>query len=367
MSGATTVTLSGSGFTGATRVTLTSGTRSVTAIPTVLSDSSLRFTTPSIAKLAGLTSLVFKVSVAVGTTTSAPNATALFTYRAPVLTKVAPNSGPVSGATTVTLSGSGFTGATRVTLTSGTRSVTAIPTVLSDSSLRFTTPSIAKLAGLTSLVFKVSVAVGTTTSAPNATALFTYRAPVLTKVAPNSGPVSGATTVTLSGSGFTGATRVTLTSGTRSVTAIPTVLSDSSLRFTTPSIAKLAGLTSLVFKVSVAVGTTTSAPNATALFTYRAPVLTKVAPNSGPVSGATTVTLSGSGFTGATRVTLTSGTRSVTAIPTVLSDSSLRFTTPSIAKLAGLTSLVFKVSVAVGTTTSAPNATALFTYRAPKG
>ena len=62
-----------------------------------------------------------------------------------------------------------------------------------------------------------------------------------------------------------------------------------------------------------------------------------------------------------------SGTQSVIATPKVLSDSSLSFTTPSIAKLAGLTSLVFKVSVSVGAVSSAPSATAIVTYRAATG
>ena len=62
-----------------------------------------------------------------------------------------------------------------------------------------------------------------------------------------------------------------------------------------------------------------------------------------------------------------SGTLSVTETPKVLSDTSLRFTTPSIAKLADLTSLVFKVSVSVGATSSAPSATAIVTYRAATG
>jgi hypothetical protein len=139
--------------------------------------------------------------------------------------------------------------------------------------------------------------------------------PVITGVAPNAGPVAGGTSVTLTGSGFTGATSVTF--GGTAATSF-TVTSDTTITATAPPHAAGA------VNVSVTtVGGTGTAANA---YTYStAPVATSVSPNAGPVVGGTSVTITGSVFTGATSVTF--GGVAATSF-TVNSDTSITAITP---------------------------------------
>ncbi|HUY23344.1 MAG TPA: IPT/TIG domain-containing protein [Acidimicrobiales bacterium] len=245
----------------------------------------------------------------------------------PTVTGVAPTSGPTSGDDDVTITGTGFTGATTVTF--GTVAATRF-TVVSDTKMTAVSP--AQAAGTRDIL--VSTTAGTST--PTAVDQFTYRAPLptVTGVAPASGPASGGTTVTITGAGFTGTTRVVF--GTVAATSF-TVVSDT--RVTAVSPAQAAGIRNIV--LSTAVGT--SALTAADHFTCRAPLptVTGVAPASGPASGGTTVTITGTGFTGATRVVF--GTVAATSF-TVVSDT--RITAVSPAQAASTRNIV--VSTAVG-------------------
>ncbi|WP_239696736.1 MULTISPECIES: IPT/TIG domain-containing protein, partial [unclassified Streptomyces] len=99
--------------------------------------------------------------------------------------------------------------------------------------------------------------------------------------------------MTVTGTGFTGATAVRF-----GATQAPsfTVISDTQITATTPL-----GTGTVQVTVTTPIGTS----NQFVTYTYvttPAPVLSSVSPVSGPSAGGTTVTLTGTGFTGATAV-----------------------------------------------------------------
>ncbi|TMC54777.1 MAG: hypothetical protein E6J20_02240 [Chloroflexi bacterium] len=124
--------------------------------------------------------------------------------------------------------------------------------------------------------------------------LTTPNAPTVASVAPNSGPAGGGTSVTITGTNFTGATAVAFGS---SAAAAFTVNTATQITATSP-----AG--SGVVSVTVTTPSGTSIGSGASQFTFVSlvPTVTSVAPNSGPVSGGTSVTIKGTNFTGATAV-----------------------------------------------------------------
>jgi hypothetical protein len=118
----------------------------------------------------------------------------------------------------------------------------------------------------------------------------------VTAISPNSGPSAGGTLVTITGSGFTGATAVDF--GTTAATNV-TVESATTITADSP-----AG--SGAVDVTVVTPGGTSANTSADRFTYTvavpAPTVTGISPKSGPSAGGTLVTITGSGFTGATAV-----------------------------------------------------------------
>jgi len=174
-------------------------------------------------------------------------------------------------------------------------------------------------------------------------------APTVAAISPSSGPAGGGTTVTVTGTGFTGATRVSFGSATGSGLR---VVSPTSLTVTSPPGSGTADVT-----VTTPGGT--SAVNAADRFGYvPAPVVTGETPAEGPATGGTLVTVTGTGLAGATGVRFGSATGSVV---TVSSDGkSLTATSP-----AGSVGAV-DVTVTTAGGTSAVSAADRFTYFAPK-
>ena len=227
----------------------------------------------------------------------------------PTVSTISPAFGSTAGSTAVTLTGFNFTDATAVTV--GGTAVTGL-NVASDTSLTFTTPPHVAGTG-----FNVSVTTPGGINAANT--LFSYIAavPTVTGVTGTGdyGNTSGNKTVTVTGSGFTGATGVTL--GGTALTNF-NVVSDTSLTFITPAGAVGTGL-------NVSVTSPGGTNTANSLFTYDAtPMVSAISPAYGVTAGSTAVTLTGSGFTGATAVSL--GGTAATNV-TVVSDTSLTATT----------------------------------------
>ena len=265
------VTLSGTGFTTATAVTF-SGAAAVA--PTVLSDVELRVLVPADARTGTV-----QVTNPSGTGTSSASFTVIpAPIPAPVVASFAPGSGPVG--TAVTLTGSHFTGATGVAF----GGVPATFTVGSDTSIAAVVPAGAVTGSI------VVTGPGGTGAGPTSFLVTVLVKPVINGLTPSSGPVG--VSVIISGSRFNGALAVDF-NGTP---AIFSVISSTLLSTVVPP-----GATTGPLSVTTTAGTT-AGPIFTVTVPPPAPTITGFSPKTG-ITG-TTVTITGTNFTGATKVTL---------------------------------------------------------------
>jgi Tfp pilus assembly major pilin PilA len=279
--GGTLISLTGTGFTPGTTVRV--GGIAATNV-TVLNSTSLTAITPAYAggALNGAVEVDNGVSNA-----SLPGA---FTYQpiAPAVLSVSPGTGPAAGGTTLTITGSGFVPG--MTVSVGGHAASTV-TLTSTTTLTAVTP--AYVSGSLSKDVVVSNSAGS----GSLVAAFTYTAgaPTVGSISPGSGSIAGGTSITINGSGFTPGTTVLL-GGIQSTSV--TVLNSTTLTALTPAYAT----GPLVVDVVVDNGVSTS--TVAGGFTYQAivPTLSGSSPASGPMSGGTTLTLSGSGFVPGTTV-----------------------------------------------------------------
>jgi len=223
----------------------------------------------------------------------------------PTLTSISPATHTRGGAGfTVTLTGTGLTGANAVTLSPAANITVSNINVLSDTTVTATF-TISASAARTAR----NVTVTTTGGTSNAVT-FTIVAPVLTSVTPNSGSRGSAVPVTLAGSGFTAATGVTVSAGI-TVSAF-TVVSDTQITatFNIPTGAALGSGHNVT--VVVPGGNTGTLPftvtGAIVTFTGPAPALTTTPANTTTKTGTVTVS-NGAAAT---------GPLTLTAAPTVV-------------------------------------------------
>ena len=157
--------------------------------------------------------------------------------------------------------------------------------------------------------------------------------PTVTNVNPNTGPTSGGTSVTITGTNFSGVTAVRF--GSNAAGSF-TVNSATQITATSP-----AGIGTVDVTVTTPGGT--SAIGSADQFTYArpAPTVTNVNPNTGPTTGGTSVTITGTNFTGATAVKF--GSTNATSF-TVNSSTSITATSP-----AGSGTVDVTVTTAAGT------------------
>ncbi len=207
----------------------------------------------------------------------------------PVVTSVSPTSGPSTGGTTVTITGTGLSSASAVKF--GSTAATDF-LVQNDTAITATSPAHA----LGAVDVTVKTAGGTT--ATNAGDRFTFTtppAPTITGLSPATGPSTGGTTVTITGTGLTGATAINF--GASNPALFFSVNSPTSMTVTAPS-----GTTGTV-DVTVTTPGGTSATSGADQYTYTvppAPAVSSLSPTSGP--NGTSVTINGSNFAGATAV-----------------------------------------------------------------
>jgi len=316
--GGSTVAITGAGLGGATSVSFGG------VAAKIISDSSTQIIASS---PPGIRIGTVDITVTTPVGTSAATVGDRFTYTAttgPHVTRLSPASGPTSGGTRVTITGTGLEGATSVRFGAAGAAVTA------DSSTRITATS---PPGTGAVDITVTTPAGTSAVTPSDK--FTYKPTqptvtgtpsnggstgggstgggstgggsmvAITGVSPHSGPAAGGTPVTITGTNLSGATGVSFGGRGGTITA------DSSTQITATS---PAGSGTVNITVTTPAGT--SAATVSDEFTYAvpAPTVTGVRPSSG--SGGTTVYILGTNLSGATSVSFGG------AVATITSDSS---------------------------------------------
>lgn len=196
----------------------------------------------------------------------------------PTITSITPNTGTVAGGTIIHLAGANYISGTSNTVTvNGLSCTNSAGSTTNDSCY---TPASAT-AGAFSVV--ISNSNGTSTAST-----FTYLPQVLW-VSPSTVPTAGGTLDTIHGTGFTSGATVTIGGST---CTSPTVISSTQISCTTPAIATAGGKNVIV--------TENSESNAAALVLKytadAAPTITSLSVSTGPDSGGTSVTLTGTGF-----------------------------------------------------------------------
>jgi IPT/TIG domain-containing protein len=271
------------------------------------------------------------VTNAAGTSDSQP-------YRylpAPVITAITPANGPVQGGNTVTLTGENFTSVAAVTF--GSTPASSF-TVVSGTTMTAVVPG-GNPPG------PVQVTVATSSGTSNGFAYFSLTPPAVSTVAPNQGPTTGGTAVTLLGTGFTGATNVRF--GATAASSF-TVFSDNQINAVAPP-------GSGVVQVVVTTAGGSNPQTAAGAYTFlSAPILSDLTPKQGPASGGNSVELTGADFTFAGEVRF-GGTL---APFMVLSDTEIVATAP------------FGGNGAVAVTVTTPGGTSAgvaYTFVAPPG
>ncbi|HXQ76336.1 MAG TPA: IPT/TIG domain-containing protein [Acidimicrobiales bacterium] len=196
----------------------------------------------------------------------------------PRVTGISLNVGPASGGTSVTITGTGFTGATAVDFGSA---AAASFVVVGDTSITAVSPA----TGPGTVDVTVTTAGGP--SAPSTIDQFTFvAAPSVSALSPNSGPIDGGTTVTITGANFTGATMVEFGG-----TAVGfTVNDDTSITVVSPPGEEV---DTVDVTVTTPGGTSPTGPSTRFAYTLPTPAVS-VSPAAGPVR--TVVGVSGQGF-----------------------------------------------------------------------
>jgi hypothetical protein len=274
--GGTPVTITGTGFLAGASVTIGG-----TAATNVVIVNSTSITATSAAHAAGSGNVVVTNS-----DTQSGTLPGGYTYvnptPAPTITGIAPASGPAAGGTPVTITGTGFTAGATVTI--GGAAATSV-IVGSDTSITANTPAHATGA-VAIVVTNADAQFGTLPGG------YTYNpnpAPTISSISPTSGPASGGTPVTITGTGFLSGATVTV-GGTAATSVV--VVGGASITANTP--AHAAGAVSVVV-------TNTDAQSGTLTggYTYNpnpAPTVTGISPATGPAAGGTSVTITGTGF-----------------------------------------------------------------------
>jgi len=259
-----------------------------------------------------------------------------YTYLTPVIDSVSPSQGPVGGGTSVTITGTNFTNDVADVYFNGA-SVTSFSWINS-TTISAITPDSTGSVGL------VSVDIDTSAGTAYGANLFTYLAPTISSVLPAQGPEAGGISVTITGSGFSGITDVQFnyTSATSFI-----VVDSNTITAVTPDSSGATGL------VPISIDTTSNSYSFPNAYTYLAPIISGVAPNQGPVSGGTSVTISGSNFSAITDVQF--NYISATSF-TIVDSNTITAVTPGTGNTTAL------VSVSIDTTSNSYNFANQFTY-----
>ena len=331
LGGGTTVTITGTNLSLASAVKF--GATDASGV-TVVSATKITATAPA-AALAG----TVDVTVTTPGGTSATTAADQYTYtNGPSVAAISPTSGPTAGGTSVTITGANLASAA-VKFGSNTAMIS------SNTATQIVAVAPAGSAG----AVDVTVTTAGGTSAASLADRYTYAGPpTVTGVSPTSGPTLGGTAVTITGTnldnpsavkfGGANAAVVTPISATQIIAVAPAGSAGAQdVRVTTPG--------------------GTSATSSADRFTFvPPPTVTGVSPSSGPAAGGTSVTITGTDFTGASAVHFGA---SQAASFSVINTTQITATSPAGAGTADVT-------VTTPSGTSATGAADQFTYDAAK-
>ena len=281
----------------------------------VNSDTSITVTSPD-HFTAGPVDLIVSSEVGTNRPMSPVTPADVFTY-GPAVTGISPAGGPIKGGTSITITGTGFTGAQYVAFADGGKIDHGTPlgtnfVVNSDTSITVTSPD-HFTAGPVDLIVSSEVGTNGQMSPVTPADVFTY-GPAVTGISPAGAPIKGGTSITITGTGFTGAQYVAFADGGKIDHGTPlgtnfVVNSDTSITVTSPD-HFTAGPVDLIVSSEVGTNRPMSPVTPADVFTYNsitspsapAPTVTGISPSSGPVAGGIAVTITGTNLSGATGV-----------------------------------------------------------------
>ncbi len=252
----------------------------------------------------------FKTTVSimdVGGSAATAHGTATVNPPAPTVTAVAPTAGPAAGGNSVTITGTNLAAASAVDFGSTPAAITA------DGATSITATAPVGSAG----TIDVTVTTAGGTSATSTNDRYTYvTAPAVTSISPTTGPATGGTSVTITGTNLANATAVKFGGTSAHIT------SDSATLITATAPPGTNG----TVDVTVTTAGGTSATSSADQYTYvGGPTVTSISPSAGPASGGTVVTITGTllssasavdfGGTPATNITTTGIKITATAPP----------------------------------------------------
>ncbi len=278
LDGGTDVTIKGTGF-------LENATVEIGAVtclsPTVVDSNTITCITTAHAE--GATDVVVS-----NADTQTGTGLGIFTYQAaPTISGISPIAGQTSGGISSTITGTGFL--TNATITIGGL-VCSNPAVVSLTSMTCDTP--AHVAGIVDIVVtNEDQQVGILVDG------YTFQeAPLFSFILPTAGKISGGTEVTIIGNYFDSAASVTI----GGVTCTDFIFNDSTSIACTTGDHTTAGTVDIVIMNSDGQEVT-----AIGAYSYQAaPSLTSLSPDSGALTGGTTITITGTGFVNGATVTI---------------------------------------------------------------
>ena len=301
MAGGTFVTITGTNLANVTLVQF--GPAFVT---TFISESATQILLVS---PAGSGAGVVNVTVTNSVGTSATSPSDLFFYTVsgstPTVTGISPMAGPPGGGTAVTITGTGFIPNTPTAVDFGPTAATNVDVV---SATTITADSPAGTG-----IVDVTVVTLAGTSATSPADQFSYE-PTVTSVSPRSGPMTGGTEVTITGTNLANVTAISF--GTAEVTNLISA-SDTQLVVLSPA-GSVFGPVNVI--VTTSGGTSTASPADGFFYTAVGavqPLVSSISPKFGSPGGGTLVTITGTGFDPTAAATVYFGASAATSVNVV--------------------------------------------------
>eukprot|EP00698_Gefionella_okellyi_P025823 TRINITY_DN9606_c0_g1_i1.p1 TRINITY_DN9606_c0_g1~~TRINITY_DN9606_c0_g1_i1.p1 ORF type:complete len:5899 (-),score=1194.87 TRINITY_DN9606_c0_g1_i1:131-16627(-) len=327
--GGTTVTINGTNFanTGAILVRFTNGTTQVAVNASYVSATQIVCITPP---FAAALPIIASVDVALNGQQYVPAAFQFFFFATTTFSTMTPQFGDVDGGTTITINGGNFTvtGTNFVRFMNSTGGYVLQPaSLLSSTRLTVISPPQSMFGSVMSVAVHISQNLQQFINADN----FTYfPLPInISRIYPTTGPITGQTLVTLTGSNFVNTSEIVVSFSDGVITSYVTgtFFNSTMILLRTPN-------TTSAGPVSVGLALNGQRYNVFTNFTYyTVPFVTPpLSPTSGPVSGATSVILIGLFFNAPELVAkFSNGVNFVTVVAVYVSPTKIQCTSPSFA------------------------------------